>query len=346
MRIEFMEYLRSRFDAAVRWRARQVALEVLEHCVHDRSRENVGPHSCLSREISHRLDELSPAELCGSISGYAPGRPVFGPGMIHQSDFLQAEMQGYVFELMEQPRFHGKQWQWASILRQARLASTDESVEGRQPVAIGFGVGTEPIPALLAKWGFKVTASDYFDGPDSQEWAKTNQMVQNYSASALNDRQICPDNVFDSNVELINLDMNCIPKSWHGTADFIWSTCALGHIGGYQKGLEFILQSAKTLRPGGVAVHTTEVVVDDKDCLDSPGLSLYRRHDIWVTLQQLKAQGFSVPEHFFDPGKGLFDELLSPEPNHPDPHIKIEILGREIYNFSIIFSRPQIEPLR
>jgi cyclopropane fatty-acyl-phospholipid synthase-like methyltransferase len=53
------------------------------------------------------------------------------------------------------------------------------------------------------------------------------------------------------------VDMNAIPGDLRGF-DLCWSACALEHLGGIRHGLDFIAASLDCLRPGGLAVHTTE----------------------------------------------------------------------------------------
>ena len=53
------------------------------------------------------------------------------------------------------------------------------------------------------------------------------------------------------------VDMNDIPPDLRGF-DFTWSSCALEHLGTLRAGADFVVEQMTCLRPGGVAVHTTE----------------------------------------------------------------------------------------
>jgi 2-polyprenyl-3-methyl-5-hydroxy-6-metoxy-1,4-benzoquinol methylase len=176
--------------------------------------------------------------------------------------------------LKEKPKLHSKQFQYYAILEIANRLHTYKT----QPKAIGFGVGNEPIPSALVALGFKVTATDYLDGEIANIWQETGQLVT--SSKKLNERGIATDTLFSRNLTFENLDMNRIPESYREKFDFCWSTCALGHIGSYQKGLDFILASASLLKPGGWAVHSTELDLSNKAPLDTPNLSLYREEDL------------------------------------------------------------------
>ena len=45
-----------------------------------------------------------------------------------------------------------------------------------------------------------------------------------------------------------------------GSFDFIWSSCSFEHLGSLGEGERFVLEALRFLKPGGVAVHTTESV--------------------------------------------------------------------------------------
>ena len=57
--------------------------------------------------------------------------------------------------------------------------------------------------------------------------------------------------------------MNHLPDDLRGF-DFTWSSCALEHLGTLAAGADFVVAQMDCLRPGGVAVHTTEFLVDQR----------------------------------------------------------------------------------
>ena len=59
------------------------------------------------------------------------------------------------------------------------------------------------------------------------------------------------------------VDMNAPPRRppHRGRFDFTWSSCALEHLGTLAAGADFVVAQMDCLRPGGVAVHTTEYLV-------------------------------------------------------------------------------------
>ena len=145
---------------------------------------------------------------------------------------------------------HRKAWEFVYIL--AVLQSKGYFVSGA--CGLGFGTGSEPMPSVFASMAIDVTAtdapSDTWGFQDSRQWAtRSSDFYHSELVSA---------EMFSRHVEYLPVDMNNIPNNLRGY-DFCWSACCLEHLGSISNGLEFICNSLETLRPGGVAVHTTEL---------------------------------------------------------------------------------------
>src|SRR5262249_15427695 len=142
---------------------------------------------------------------------------------------------------------------------------------------IGFGVGREPLPSLFASFAVEIVASDQsVEAAERAGWVRGG--MHSPDLSALNENRICTDPVFSRLVSFMAIDMNDIPSSLDEAFDFCWSSCSLEHLGSLNHGLEFIENSLRVLRPGGVAVHTTEFnLSSDLDTIESRDLSIYRR---------------------------------------------------------------------
>ena len=113
-------------------------------------------------------------------------------------------------------------------------------------------VGGEPLPALFASLGAQIVATDQSPetGMDAG-WASS-------CLSGLNQQDICPEHTFSRLVTFREVNMNDIDADLSGQFDFCWSSCALEHLGSLQHGLDFIENSLAILKPGGIAIHTTE----------------------------------------------------------------------------------------
>jgi 2-polyprenyl-3-methyl-5-hydroxy-6-metoxy-1,4-benzoquinol methylase len=110
---------------------------------------------------------------------------------------------------------------------------------------------------LFAKYGCFITASDQdIEEAKKQGWAQTGQHAT--FKAELNKSGLCDPEQFDQLVELKCVDMNKIQPELYGQYDFVWSSCSLEHLGSLKHGLNFIRNSLKCLKPGGIAVHTTE----------------------------------------------------------------------------------------
>lgn len=228
-------------------------------------------------------------------------------------------------ELQIKPAYKRKIWEFAYIIQV--LKST--GVLGKGKRGVGFGVGNEPLPALFARYGCTVLATDL--APQNavvKGWMFPQQQVERIKR--LNKDALCPPELFASNVSWMHVDMNDIPAELlTGQFDFVWSTCALEHLGSIEQGKQFILQSLACLRPGGVAVHTTEYnISSNTDTIDNQGTVLFRRTDIGDLVKQVSEQGYDM---VFNPhyGDGPLDLDYDVPPYGHNAHLKL-LLDRYI----------------
>jgi len=287
---------------------------------------------------SLRLEDLvSPKTFRLTYSHRPTSRTDWKSEIISEKRFTEKNFFLWMSLLREVPRLHNKQFQNYAIMEAANSILDDGQLDVK---AMGFGVGIEPIPAGLAKLGFKVLATDYLDGEIAADWKKTDQLIS--SQEDLNARGILTEIEFKNNVQFVNMDMNQIPSEFDNQFDFVWSSCALGHIGGYQNGIDFILRSVRLLKPGGIALHTTELDVSAEESkFDFPTLSLYRENDLKTLVNTLKFQGYEI-EHFRNDKRwfGKSERFVDREPWGARPHIRIEVQGREVLSLAIRIRRP------
>lgn len=187
---------------------------------------------------------------------------------------------------------HRKQWEWDYILQALR----QEGAVRHGARGIGFGVGREPITAWLAREGCSVLATDQPAGPSAERWLSDGQHAS--MLDELNGDEICPPEEFAEAVRYLSLDMRRIDVDLlevEQAFDFAWSSCALEHLGSLAAGRRFVLESLKLLKPGGVAVHTTELNVSSTWRTVRRGHTvLYRRSDIEALAQELRRQGHEL----------------------------------------------------
>ena len=117
--------------------------------------------------------------------------------------------------------------------------------------------------------------------------------------------------------------MNAITDDLQGF-DFLWSSCALEHLGGLEAGMRFIETAMKCLRPGGIAVHTTEFNLGSNDkTVDRPSVSIYRKRDIESLALRLTRKGHHVGTINFTPGTGPKDLHIDLPPYIGSTHLRL-----------------------
>ena len=271
------------------------------------------------------------------LADRGPGARVFETGGLCRQDcFEQPYFSFWTARLHEGLRYHRKLWEFVFIAQavwERGLCSP-----GRR--GLGFGVGQERLTALFASMGVAVTATDLEgDGRVEAGWQATRQHAG--GKDALRCIAVCPDDLFDRNVEFRVCDMNAVPDDLVGY-DFCWSACALEHLGSIEKGLAFIERSIDCLAPNGWAVHTTEFNISSNDeTVDDAGTVLFRRRDIDVLIQRLRSQGHWVAEMDWSTGDRPVEQYLDLPPYRHNPHLTTAIEGFATTSVGIIVRKGQ-----
>jgi Methyltransferase domain len=207
--------------------------------------------------------------------------------------------------------YHRKLWEFAYIAQS--LFAHGVLKEGKR--GLGFGCGEEPLSSLFAKYGATVVATD-LDPAASQEhgggWMECGQ--HGSSLAKIQNADVCPDKAKLANISHEFADMNAIPAHFNGKFDFCWSACALEHLGSIKHGMEFIENSMNTLKPGGLAVHTTEFNLMDGPTIDNAFTALYQRSHMEELKTRLESLGYAVAPFDFDGGSGVMDGLFDLPP--------------------------------
>jgi len=148
--------------------------------------------------------------------------------------------------------FHRKVWEFVYVLQ--ALHDADLIREGAR--GLGFGCGREPIASYLASRGVRSTITD-LPTSDARRalWTRNDQHTTERDHAYFD--HLVPYSVFDELVEFQPVDMNFIPEHLEGY-DFCWSICAFEHLGSIERGLVFVERAMRVLKPGGLAIHTTE----------------------------------------------------------------------------------------
>lgn len=233
-------------------------------------------------------------------------------------------------------KFHNKAWQNAIILQ--ALDERGYLKEGNK--ALGFGVGVERLPSAFATLGIKVTATDQdFKSGKKGGW-NNGQLTR--TRNDLNSHGIANKKMFDKNVEFENADMTKISKSFYNKYDIIWSNCALGHLGSIDKSLKFIEESLDCLKPGGIAVHTTETnVVSNTDTIETGGTVIFRRKDLIGILYKLRKQGYKCAPLYLNFGSDPEDKAFGFDPYATENLLKLNAGGYLLSQMVLIIRKPR-----
>ncbi|MEO7432129.1 MAG: class I SAM-dependent methyltransferase, partial [Dokdonella sp.] len=155
----------------------------------------------------------------------------------------------------------------------------------------------------------------------------------------LNSRGFCSTELFSSNVRFRSVDMRQIPADLIGF-DFLWSSCALEHLGSLSAGTDFVKRAIECLRPGGIAVHTTELNVDsDSATLKSGRDVVYRRCDLLELASEMSALGHTVEAFDFDTGNTDADQYVDEPPYGGKFHLKLRIGNFASTSYGLIMTR-------
>lgn len=199
-------------------------------------------------------------------------------------------------------RYNRKLWEWVyilQILNQRGLLR--DGIRG-----LGFGVGNEPLTAVMADAGCEVVATDMpVEDAKSVGWVSTHQHATDLDA--LNSAGICDHDAFERRVEYRPMDMTRIDPDLVDF-DFVWSSCSLEHLGSLDAGMTFVENSIRCLKPGGSAIHTTEYNVSSNTRTVTGGATvLYRTRDILALVNRLREAGHQVALNL-NTGAGALDK--------------------------------------
>ena len=250
----------------------------------------------LMPRILLRIEEASPWKKnvffpSPDALGYGSDYPFMASSACVASDFFHSDFARICQIIGETPHFHRKQWEFVFIFHHAeRLGLMGPGRRG-----LVFGVGREPLPAAFASLGCDIVATDApAELASKSGWDRSGQFAPGLSVLPQGrlDRE-----AFEARVTWRPCDMNAIDPELTDF-DFCWSSCALEHLGSLDAGLEFIVNSVeKTLKVGGVALHTTELNLSSNwETIEQGDTVFYRRRDLEAVIARLRERGHEADE--------------------------------------------------
>jgi len=110
--------------------------------------------------------------------------------------------------------------------------------------------------------------------------------------------------------------------------------------------LDFLVDNLKTLKKGGLAVHTSEFnLTSDEKTLESKDICIFREKDIREISKKLEQMGHYVYPLNFEKGNEILDNFIDfpPPPNispfQLDFHLRINLFGFASTSFGIIIKK-------
>lgn len=237
-------------------------------------------------------------------------------------------------EMNEAPRFHRKQWEF--VYNMQALWERGCIAPGKRGLV--FAVGTEPAPSIFAKYGCEILATDILPEKGIEKgWNNAGQLC--FGLESLNIRNLCDDNILREKVKYRAVDMNNIPGDLVAF-DFNWSSCSFEHLGSIEKGITFLKNQLKTLKPGGWAVHTTEFNISSNDeTQDHNETVIFRQKDILQVMEELRREGHFVEEADFSLGGWPEDYQVDVLPHRQEVHIKLQVDRYVVTSLGIIIRK-------
>jgi hypothetical protein len=228
---------------------------------------------------------------------------------------------------------HRKMWEWLFIAEALRERGMLEP--GRR--GLGFGVGQEPLAALFAAEGCDITATDQpHEAARASGWSDSATEWAS-SVEHLNHFGLCAGDTFTQRAHFRAVDMTAIPSDLRDF-DFTWSSCAFEHLGTLSAGADFVVAQMDCLKPGGVAVHTTEFLVSSNDdTVEAGGTVFYRRRDVEDLVARLRRLGHDIDVDFTEGTTP--DDLHVDVPPYSDVHLRTELSGYVTTSLALVVTK-------
>ena len=105
--------------------------------------------------------------------------------------------------------------------------------------------------------------------------------------------------------------------------------------------MDFVVNAVeKTLRPGGIAVHTTEFNLSSNyRTVEAPDLVIFRKHDIEELIRRLELAGHEVFALNLNPGSGTLDRYVDLPPYKQEPHLRLQLMNYVATSLGLIVRR-------
>ncbi|MET0184974.1 MAG: hypothetical protein ABW210_05910 [Achromobacter sp.] len=264
----------------------------------------------------------------------APSNSKFMPySTCSGADFLHPKFATILKSIGLGNEMHRKLWEWVFIIHHL----TSRGIVKPGASGLVFGVGKELLPSLFASLGARITATDApIEIGVGSGWQSSNEHADGLAQMPEGKLSRVE---FENMVEWRECDMNAIDSSLKDY-DFCWSSCCFEHLGSLRHGMDFVINSVEqTLKPGGIAVHTTEFNLQSNDATVTEGDTvLYRKRDIEQLIAELETRGHSVEPFAIAPDSLVIDGYVDLPP-YRGPHLKLAVEGYACTSVGLVITR-------
>lgn len=249
-------------------------------------------------------------------------------------------------ELLEEPRLHRKQWEFAQIFRALRaLGQLNGASRG-----LSMGGGQERLLYAVARSAGHLTVTDLYEAGSAWDGARTDDPDRSIRAAA-------PFAVDFSKLHAQRMDMRRL-EFGDALFDFCYSSCAIEHIGGHDDFLAHLREVRRVLKQDGVYVLTTEFHYGDdvlpvrgnyyfsvaylRELIHAAGLAVAGAADGRVRPHTLNRP---LPANLDDLWPEHFGCQASPLQQFV-PHVQLLIGGEAFTSLCLVLVNGSIEPWR
>jgi SAM-dependent methyltransferase len=290
-----------------------------------------------AEEIGDKIRRIEEEEAAGFIARLKetssfhinPNDKVKLNKLCYVEDWKNSEVREILYEIhkLHQKGFiHRKDWEWClGIIALRRFDKLN-----RNSIAIGIGSGTEPIPFYLANKIQHVYATDLYEKDNKWKRAAPSDFPENSKPYA-------PFPYREDSLTVLRMDGTKLEFPSE-SFDIAFSFSSIEHFGGknHAGALRCLREIERVLKPGGLAVITTEYIINHKEHPE-----FFNRRTIYSDLigklERLKLVeplDLRMTTKTLDTVMGLYDTV---ENDHP--HILLRVKEILLTSIMLVFQK-------
>ena len=132
-----------------------------------------------------------------------------------------------------------------------------------------------------------------------------------------------------------------------GGFDFVWSVCAIEHLGSIEATLDFLVRAMRCLKPGGIVVHTTEYnLVADGPTIEAGTTVLLQDRHVAALADRAAAAGHTLLPRLAQPPPSPLDLYVDLPPYQTleeralgtvePPHLRMAHAGYQVTSLGLV----------